>query len=332
MQDRRPCPPDSGSPDPLPLRSPAETLDEGFDQLARTRRIPIGFARMESICKPQAETLWILGGRPGTFKTGLAWALTLRASSLGARGLFVSLEMPLGGLGVLAVASMSGVSKERIAEAMAPDTARPLSEFERERVEAAKNRYRELRRNIQLHGEENGSSLTNVLRACYTHRFDFVVIDHAAMVDRDFGAPEPVRISLLLNRLRRMSKGMAQKGYRPWVILTSPLNRKIEESSTDRPPRLSDFRATGNSEYDTDVGLGLRKVRPENAADGDPWFDVECYVLKNRKGPAPVMIKYRVNGETGFIEEWAQPIPDPRPAPEPEADRQRTFDIDPEED
>lgn len=281
------------------------------------------------MCKPQAECLWILGGRPGAFKTGLAWGLTLKAAEYDSRCLVVSLEMPLGGLGVMAVAQFSGLSRNRIEEALGG--RRPLAADEQARFDAARNRYVDLSRNIRLHGEENGSDIVSVMRSCMLNRYDLIVIDHAAMVDRDTGAPEPVRISLLLNRLRRLVRGQTIKGYRPWVILTSPLNRKIEESTTDRPPRLSDFRATGNSEYDTDVALGLRKVRPDDTRDDDPSFIVECYVLKNRKGPAPLMIQYRVNGETGFIQESQPPRPEkpPEPAPPPE---QQTFSIDQEDD
>jgi replicative DNA helicase len=259
------------------------------------------------------ETFWVIGGRPGSFKTGLLWNLALNAAEEGHRVLFVSLEMTPAELGMLALARFSALDR-RCIEARFSDQ-RTFNLDEQSRWTASVHRLQKLELNLRLHGAElHGRTLEDVMRSACRSRFDAVFIDHAGMIDRGRGN-ELDALSRSIDRLRGLSRGEVAPGYRPWVVVTSQLSRVIDrggEKGEDRTPMLSDFRGSARFEHDADVAIGLQvQKRPANANEESRVSLLDGFVLKNRFGPSQQYLPFNANGATGMITERAREQPDP---------------------
>jgi hypothetical protein len=234
--------------------------------------------------------------------------MVLQIADLGGKALFESLEMDLGYLGVLAVARFSGLDKDRIAEAKRKEHPIPFNPQEYDQWAYGDERYRNLSRNLRLHGPDNGRTLHDVLTNACKHGFDVVAVDHVGMMDRDSGNEMQV-LNRNIDHLRALSHREINKHYGPWVIATSQFNREIEKSPGERDPRLSDFRAAARIEHDADVAIGLKKTKLADLDSESSMFGIEAHVLKNRFGPSPLMILYGVNGQTNGIEEQIKTPP-----------------------
>ena len=287
------------------LQGPDSTVDLGLQRHKRAREIRISFPKLQRLCQPQSETFWVLGGRPGSFKTGLLWNLALNAAEAGQRVLVVSLEMTPGELGLLALSRFSGLDRRRIQANFRSQDPIPFSDAERAAWDDAVVRYQKLELRMRLHGAElHGRTLASVLRSATRIRFDAVFVDHAGMIDR--GARHELEsLGEAIHALRGLSRGEAARDYRPWVVLTSQLSRGIDrggEKGEDRTPLLADFRGSARFEHDADVALALQ-VMKRKTDDETPLSVLDAFVLKNRYGPAPAYVGFYANGATGLITE-----------------------------
>lgn len=271
-----------------------------LEQMRRVSPIRVGMQRLERLCRPQAETFWVLGGRPGAYKTALLWNLALNAARLGQRILFASLEMTPAEMSLLALARFSGLDRQRIEMAFMPDGV-PFRDHEQAQWDRAVLEYQGLELRVRIHGaDEHGRSLDDVLRSACRHAFDAVFVDHLGMIGRDGAGKELDVLSQAIHRLRGLSRGEVRQGYRPWVIATSQLNREIDKGDENRIPRLADFRGSARIEHDSDVAIALQKRKP---VEGSPVGYLDGFVLKNRKGPAPEILLFEANGATGLVAE-----------------------------
>lgn len=294
------------------LEKPSTAATEAVARLQRTVPIAARFPRLERVCRPQSESFWVLGGRPGAFKTALLWNLALNTAEAGQRVLFVSLEMSLGEMGLLALAKFSGIERHRIEEAIRAG-GRTFDSEEADRWAGAMSKVESLQLLMRLHDHNHGRDISDVIRSALKARFDAVFVDHLGMIGRDTNGRELDQLSEAIHGLRGLSRGEVSKGYRPWVVATSQLNREIDRGEEERAPRMSDFRGSARIEHDTDVAIGLQK---RAKTDEGVMYDLDGFVLKNRFGP-PAVLLFQANGATGLVverrptEEMRQSYPDP---------------------
>jgi replicative DNA helicase len=257
-----------------------------------------------------------VGGRPGSFKTGLLWNLAVNAALSQQRVLFVTLEMTPGEMAFLALAMFSGIERHRLEEVLSE--ASSFTPEEQAAWDGAVLRLQGLQFTMRLHGAEHGRSVEEILASASRARFDAVFVDHLGMVGRDSAGRELDVLSQAIHRLRGLSRGEVVQGYRPWVVATSQLNREIDKGDEDRVPRMADFRGSSRIEHDADVAIGLQK-RKGSKEDG-PISCLDGFVLKNRQGPAPSMLLWEANGATGLIVERHKDEAPPRHWQESEED------------
>jgi replicative DNA helicase len=266
--------------------------------------------RLERLCLPKSETFWALGGRPGTFKTAIAWNLALNAAEEGHRVLFVTLEMTAAAMALRALSKFSGLPRLRVARAFHEKDRHPFNDEEAQRWGRAEAKLKGLALQMRVHtAESHGRDIDDIMRSASRARFDAVFVDHLGMIGRDSGGDELRVLSHAIHRLRGLSKGEAVKEYRPWVVATSQFSRPID--TADRAPCLADFRGSARIEHDTEVAIGLR---PRRRASGDegPMVQVDGFVLKNRDGPPDQVLMFDVNGGIGLVTEH-QAVPDQAP-------------------
>jgi replicative DNA helicase len=284
------------------------------------RDLQIRFPRMERVCCPQSENFWVIGGRPGAFKTALLWNLALNMAEAHQRVAFVALEMSPAEMGLLALAKFSGLDRRRIKLALAGDRTVPFDTQEQDRWDEAVRRYMGLQLWLRIHGADDvGRTVRGLLGAAYRVRFDAVMVDHLGMIGRGSGRNELEGLADAIDSLRGLSRGEVAKGYRPLVVATSQLNREIDkgEDGEPRPPRLSDFRGSARIEHDADVVIGLQKRR--KVGDDGPVSMLDGFVLKNRNGVAPEILLFEANGATGLVTERRREAAE---SPQPWQDRE----------
>jgi replicative DNA helicase len=213
----------------------------------------------------------------------------------------ITLEMTTGELSLLALSRFSGIARNRIRAAYVPSESVPLDTMQRAALDRAILRYQGLELKLRLHGaSDRGRSVDEVLTAASRARYDAVFVDHLGMIGRDSSARELDSLAQAIHRLRGLSRGEVVKGYRPWVVATSQLNREIDKGDEERIPRLADFRGSSRIEHDADVAIGLQK---RTTKEGAAISTLDAFVLKNRNGPCPAVLVFDANGETGLITE-----------------------------
>jgi len=294
---------DSSSPPNVKLHSPDAAATESIAHLQRVLRLPVMYPRLQRLCRPQSESFWVLGGRPGAFKTALLWNLALNMAERKHRVLFVSLEMTPGEMALLGLARFTGIPRERIEDHFAREASRRFNDEEKSLWDNGVLTFQALELRMRIHGAaEHGRSIDDVIRSACRSRFDAVFIDHLGMIGRDSNGRELDVLNDAIHRLRGLSRGEEAKDYRPWVCATSQLNREIDKGEEARIPRLSDFRGSARIEHDADVAIGLQKrARPTGIED--PVSFLDGFVLKNRHGPCPEVLLFEANGATCLVTE-----------------------------
>lgn len=211
--------------------------------------------------------LYILGGRPGSYKSAFAWQIAAHAACSGRPAGYISLEMDEEELG------------DRVLR-RAGD--------------------REVPRGIPIHVDRDSRTLDEILWSALElrerHRVEIVVVDHVQLI-RHVGRGMS-RFDALCEISGRL-KGLAMRLGVP-VLALSQLSREVEKDN--RAPRLSDLRESGNLEQDADVVMFL--WREEERRKG-PGIDKHWLLLeKNRRGVARIRaIPLIVDGRTMHIRE-----------------------------
>jgi len=286
-----------------PLWSPSWALQAGLSGLRRSTRLKSMWPRMDRLCQPQSGRFWVVGGRPGNYKTQFLWNLALDMAERRQRVLFVSLEQEAGEMSVQAAARFSRIDHERIALAHNEKDGVTLSDAELDSLAAAEARMTALELTLRMHGVEgHGRTIDDVVKsACRVH-FDAVFIDHVGMLARE-GRNELDELSRAVDRLRGLSRGEVVADYRPFVCTSSPLNRDEDrDGDKERQPRMSDFRGSGRIESDADLAMILRK-RKRADEEGDEPDVLDAFVLKNRQGRSPLVLMFEGQGAICLVTE-----------------------------
>lgn len=268
---------------------------------------------MERLCPPQSERLWVIGGRPGNFKTQTMWNLALDLAERRQRVLFVSLEQTAQEAALQATARFSRIPLDRIQLAHNADAGVHLTDAEEDALQKAESRFEKLDLFLRLHNAEtHGRTLPDVLRSATRARFDAVFVDHLGMVGRGSGKRELDAIPEAIDGLRGLARGEVARGYRPFVCVTSPLKRKDPKPGEREPmPELGDFRGSSNIESDADFAMILRKRERDEGDESDAPITVDGFVLKNRWGRCPLILQFEAQAAICFVNERRPDAPAP---------------------
>ncbi len=105
-----------------------------------------------------------------------------------------------------------------------------------------------------------------------------IMIDHLQLMRGDSAKNRDREIGSITAGLKALAKDLKMP-----VLLLSQLNRKLEERSNKRP-KLSDLRDSGNIEQDADGVLFLYRDEVYNKKTKEPGV-AELNIAKQRNGP-----------------------------------------------
>jgi replicative DNA helicase len=215
------------------------------------------------------------------------------------------------------LAHYSKILVKRIKGALSKVPTCHLTADEKALLEAATAKYLGMDLFFRVHdGATHGTTLDAILASAQRIRYDAIFIDHLGMIAGARGTDKFRAIDSAVDALQALSRGKVIKDYRPFVVVTTPLNRDLARESDQkdgpRMPKISDFFGSSKIEYAADVAIALQ--RHDNAAeDPNPVVTMSAHVLKNREGPAPAVLQFEANGSICEIlekrKEEYQPTP-----------------------
>jgi len=203
------------------------------------------------ICGMRGGHMVVIAGRPGTGKTTLAMNIAENAAAHGTRSLVFSLEM----------------SSLELTRRMLSSVGRiPLSAIDSGKVEnhtqnltVGVTKIKEMPVYVCDKGGLGISQIRMIARfQKRMNKIDCIVLDYIGLV-RTSSTKNSTR-SQELGEISRQCKEMAKELDIP-VIVLAQLNREIDKS--DRDPRLSDLRDSGEIEQDADVVAFVTKTPDE---------------------------------------------------------------------
>ncbi|MDZ7418808.1 MAG: replicative DNA helicase [candidate division KSB1 bacterium] len=230
--------------------------------------LPTGLAKLNELTGGWREGQYIVvGARPSTGKTALAWFWAQEAAASGFPALFVSLEMTSEELIERLLARVSRIDSRKLQTGM-------LGGAELERLKEAVSLAHAWPLWIADEPMLRLSPLrSRVHRAVRDHGIRLLVIDYLQLLRPDREQENEVQ------NLRAVSAGLKAlaKDLKLSLIVCSQLSR-LPEQRADQKPRLSDLRESGAIEQDADVVVLLW------AKESNPTV-LELIVAKHRNGP-----------------------------------------------
>lgn len=191
----------------------------------------------------EAGDLVVLGGRPGSGKSALAWQWAIDIARRGDGVLAISMEMTAAALGRRALAIASGVPIARM--------KRGDHESAMGALLAARKELLTLPLSIEDGGRASAADMTAMARATQRrHGLGLIVIDHLQIAkpdDQDQRHGSTAAVAGVAHAMKELAKRMECP-----VVLLSQLNRGME-GRDDHRPTLSDLRQAGAIEEDADI-------------------------------------------------------------------------------
>lgn len=259
-------------------KSLADVVERVVDEQDTVNLVTVastGFARIDALIGGfRAGNLLILAARPGIGKTALAAHFAAHAAKRG-RVLFYSLEMSETEMAERLLCAAGSVQLKHLREHC-------LSDEERERLNAARERFRALDIIID---DTPGQTLLSIRGAVQreSSRRDIalVVIDYLQLLTLGYKSESRlVEVSTISRKL----KELARRAQCP-VLALSQLNRESESHMSDGRPKLSQLRESGSIEQDADIVMLMSwPTRKEQERDGKSGM-IRVDVAKNRYGP-----------------------------------------------
>ena len=207
--------------------------------------VPTGYASMdEALGGFLPSDLYIIAGRPGMMKTGLALNIAARAAKAGKWVAYWSLEMAIKQIMSRLVATELRLYKELIDKGQ-------LNETDVQRVMEVAAEIR----NWPLHLDDSGDLTPERLRSrCLMLKrkgmLDLVIVDYLQLMRTTRPLDNRVQeVTELSRSLKRLAMDLEVP-----VIALSQLNRELEKRDDTRP-QLSDLRESGAIEQDASVVL-----------------------------------------------------------------------------
>lgn len=264
-----------------------EALTDAFSDLRRRAEsgngitgTPSGLAALDRRTTGQhAGDLYIVAGRPGMGKSGLALCKALHAASQGIGALFLSLEMPRDQLAMRAAAVEGRVDVSRIRSGV-------LRSQDWDRLVSAGNRIS----GLPLWFDDTPGLTLLALRAkirrtqtqCRDRgmKLGLVVVDYLQLMRGPKSQSREQEVSALSRSLKEIAKefGVA-------MVVLSQLNRSVEtRSPKDKRPQLSDLRESGSIEQDADAVMFVYRDEYYHKESADQGI-AEIIIAKQRNGP-----------------------------------------------
>jgi replicative DNA helicase len=259
--------------DQLEARANSETpriLDVGLDALRDCSGLAPG-------------GLTIIGGRTSMGKSAACITIARNAARAGKRVYFAAMEMSANDITDRILSAESEIACNAIAR------ARGLSIEQRHRIIDVAGQCREWPMHID---DRPGLSLMQIQAAVRKiirrhQQLDLIVIDYLQIVYPDNARDERLE---QLAKLTRGMKRMARELKIP-VVCAAQVNRGAEDNS-DKRPRLSQLRGSGDIEQDADAVVFVHRPSyynpPANVIYGEPE-QAEMILAKNRNGPTGVI-------------------------------------------
>ena len=266
----------------------SDTVLEATDRYAEAREkqgeitgIPTGYSYLDYLtCGWQSSNLIIVAGRPSMGKSALTWCFAETAARKGSPVLIFSLEMACEEYTDRAYAKCSQVNSQKFRS----------GRFEGDDWEKISNAGTQLY-NLPIWIDDTPAVDHNYIRRVsriyqQRHKIKFVIIDHLQLMRGDKAPTRDREIASITSGLKAMAKELKIP-----VILVSQLNRALEQRPiSDRRPRLSDLRDSGNIEQDADLVAFLYR---------DAVYNDEISEVK--KNIAELDLKKQRNGPTGMV-------------------------------
>ena len=224
--------------------------------------------------------LIVVAGRPGMGKTTLATEITRRASKIGQKVLFFTMEMVEQELMKKLLSAESKVEHDKLISGK-------LHQHEWEMINLAAGNL--IEQNIIIHnkGGINEVELCSVARKQKRENdIDLIVIDYLQLMTTADSRKE-LNLNQKITYLSGQMKALAMDLKVP-IVLLSQLSRAVETRGGDMKPILSDLRDSGSIEQDANMVWFV--YRPsyygiETTKDGtDTNNYIEVIVSKNRRG------------------------------------------------
>ncbi len=225
----------------------------------------------------QAGKAYFIGGRPGHGKTVLLMDILTSAGTQGKSALVFSLEMSATQLAGRSLATVSGVTAQRIerGEYSAGDSARVMDAVE-------------TLRGVKLHIDDRAAlTIPQITAACRVHQarhgLDIIGIDYAQLATPPKGVKGEEALAGIVKGLNVLKKIFNC----PVIILAQP-NRQCDFRA-DRRPMMADFH--GSSEFEKAADLILfvyREAAYPDRPEADPSA-AEFIIPKNRGGTCGVL-------------------------------------------
>lgn len=247
--------------------------------------------------------LVVLGGRPGSGKSSLAWQWAIDVARRGGGVLAVSMEMTASALGRRALSIASGVPIWRMKKAQHEEDMGPLL--------AARRELLMLPLSIEDGGRTTSAEMFGMARAARRkHGLSMIVVDHLQIAkpdDQDQRNGSTAAVAGVAHAMKELAKRMECP-----VVLLSQLNRALE-SRDDHRPTMADLRQAGAIEEDADIvafvyrpELHMAKSAPEQTdrETGEKYQErVNAWHARKAKnaGAAEFIIEKLRDGETTMV-------------------------------
>lgn len=214
--------------------------------------------------------VYVVGGSPGAGKTTFILNLIHNILENDKKVLFASLEMAYKEVAQRMISMMSGVP----ASVIMGYNYRTQNKEQEEKINQARDKFKKYPLLFTGRGGVSVAELEDKVK--YHGDIDVVFIDYLQFLNHAEGTTGYEKVS----RSSRDLKLMARKLDIPIVVVASINRENIKRP--DKRPMLSNFRDSGNIEYDVDVAFLLyRPAQFQREADEDK---AELILAKNRQG------------------------------------------------
>ncbi|HEX8596717.1 MAG TPA: DnaB-like helicase C-terminal domain-containing protein [Pseudomonas sp.] len=200
----------------------------------------------------------VIAGLTGTGKTILGLQIAQHVTTqLGGAGLAFSMEMTRQELATRGIASMGGVNLGRLDEGNIEDDDWP-------KITSAVGRLMEARLYVNDQAGLTLSRIRSIARQCQKREgLDVLLVDYITLIGSEGGQNRTLEVGKISTGLKNLAKELQVP-----VIVLAQLNRG-SANRTDKRPRTSDLRDSGQIEQDADAVILLhRDADSEEGANG----------------------------------------------------------------
>jgi replicative DNA helicase len=276
------------------LHSAYDRLDYLHQHKGEISGIRTGFKDLDTLTSGfQKSDLILIAARPSVGKTSLALNIAEQAAVIEGKtvGIF-SLEMSKEQLVLRLLSSVANIDSQRLHNGF-------LEEMDFTRLAPAMNSLAEAP--IFIDDTPNISTMelrTKARRLQAESGLDLIVVDYLQLMQSSLSLRESNRVQEV-GEISRGLKALARELQVP-VVALSQLSRQ-PEMRTEREPRLSDLRESGELEQSADLVLFLWREKERGGEDEDPEGEViKLRLAKHRNGPTGETSLYFRKRQTRF--------------------------------